>query len=56
MKQRLFGLLGLTICLIYILFFGLDGIKENPYLAFSFGFMFLGSVFLISTSEYPDIE
>lgn len=56
MKQRIFGLFGLTICLVYILFFGLDGIKGNPYLAVSFGFMFLGSVFLISTSKYPDIE
>lgn len=51
MKQRIFGLVGLFICLLYVLFFGLEGIKETPYLNYSFGFMFLGSVFLISTDR-----
>ncbi len=49
MKQRIFGLIGLLFCLVYILFFGLDEIIKVSYLKVSFGFMFLGSVFLIST-------
>lgn len=52
MKQRLFGLFGLGICLAYILFFGLEGIKESYYLTFSFGYILLASVLFIST----DIE
>jgi hypothetical protein len=49
MKQRIFGLVGLGACLIYILFFGLDGIMSSLYLKVSFAFMLLGSVGLIST-------
>ncbi len=51
MKQKVFGLLGLLLCLILVMFFGFEGLVKVLYLKVSFAIVLLGSVYLISTSE-----
>lgn len=51
MKQRVFGLLGLFLCLVLVMFFGFEGLVKVFYLKVSFGIVLLGSVYLIATSD-----
>lgn len=49
MKQKFWGLFGLGICLVLVLFFGIEGLTQVPYIRYSFMAVLLGSVYLIST-------